>query len=51
MKICLHQFLRPKYVPKMNSKRGDCSICTIDEKNEKCSEYTPITVIATTIGE
>jgi len=43
MKLCLHQFIRPKVKWKSHN-HGDCTICKRDKNNKFCVGYTPIEV-------
>lgn len=43
MKMCLHQFIRPRIAPRLEGA-GDCSVCKKDEQNKQCRAYTPIEV-------
>jgi hypothetical protein len=43
MKMCLHQFMRPKMHFAKHGV-GDCTQCTPDAKNSECAQYCPITI-------
>ena len=44
MKICLHQFIRPKIYVRLAGV-GNCLTCQPHPDNKNCKEYTPITIV------
>ena len=46
MKICLHQFIRPKRKDLSKQRDvGECTVCESDEEeNKKCKKYCPINI-------
>ena len=50
MRICLHQFIRPKVKFKIKGC-GDCTTCIKDEDNKKCKCYVPINVAVVDIKD
>ena len=46
MKTCLHRFLAtdPVNINNNPERCGNCHICTQDEKNKECSQYTPMSI-------
>ena len=46
MTRCVHQVFRPYFgLPldmRVGLKRGDCTICTTDERNKECTGYCPV---------
>ena len=43
MKMCLHQFMRPK-MHFAKEGVGNCITCSPDSKNSECKQYCPITI-------
>lgn len=43
---CLHRLLavKPVNIHYTPDGCGDCFVCTKDEKNKECSQYTPISI-------
>ena len=44
MKICIHQFMRPKYSALRPAGKGDCSICEKSPENSNCTGYFSINI-------
>jgi len=43
---CINQIFRPKFSPGLKiAGKGDCRVCTMDEKNKECPAYTPIKIL------
>lgn len=50
MRMCLHQFARPRMTMPMEG-RGDCTICMPHDDNRQCKMYCPINVTVVFVKE